>query len=70
MELDLNYEQRARVELIAIHSGKPPAQVLVDAAQFLLNCEIGYYPPSPAPRPQQVLAEEELQLRFARLLGH
>jgi hypothetical protein len=68
MELDLNYEQRARVELIAIHSGKLPAQVLVDAAQYLLNCDADYYPPSPRARSQQFLSEDALALRFARLL--
>ena len=67
MEVDLNYEQRSRVELIAIHSGKSAAQVLIDAAQFLLNCEIDYYPVPPA-RSQQFLPEEELEARFARLL--
>ena len=45
MNVDLNYEQRARLELIAVYSGKSPAQVLIDAAQFLLNCEADYYPP-------------------------
>jgi hypothetical protein len=69
MELDLNYEQRARVELIAIHSGKPPAQVLVDAAQFLLNCEVDYHPPSRSAQSQQFLPEEQLERRFRRLLG-
>jgi hypothetical protein len=68
MDVDLNYEQRARVELIAIHSGKTTAQVLVDAAQFLLNCEVDYYPPSQPARSQQFLPEEELEARFARLL--
>jgi hypothetical protein len=68
MDIDLSCEQRARVELIAIHSGKAPAQVLVDAAQFLLNCEVDYYPPSPVPRSQQFLREDALALRFARLL--
>jgi hypothetical protein len=70
MELDLNFEQRARVELIAIHCGKPPAQILVDAAQFLLNCDANYYPPSPRPRSQQFLSEDALELRFSRLLRH
>jgi hypothetical protein len=70
MELHLNFEQRARVELIAIHSGKPPAQILVDAAQFLLNCETDYFPPSPKPRSQQFLSEDALARRFARLLHH
>lgn len=69
MDVDLNYEQRARLELIAIHSCKSPAQVLVDAAQFLLDCEINYYPPSPPARSQQFLPEEQLEARFARLLG-
>jgi hypothetical protein len=68
MDVNLTYEQRARIELIAIHSGKSPAQVLVDAAQFLFNCEIDYYPPLPAVRPQQFLPEEELEARLARLL--
>jgi hypothetical protein len=67
MEVELTYEQRARVELIAIHTGKTPAQVLVDASQFLLNCEIDYYPAQPA-RSQQFLPEEQLEARFARLL--
>jgi hypothetical protein len=68
MDVDLNYEQRARVELIAIHACKSPTQVLVDAAQFLLNCEIDYYPPLQSPPSQQFLPEEELEARFARLL--
>jgi len=69
MDVELTYEQRARVELIAIHSCKTPAQVLVDASQFLLNCEIDYYPPRQAAPSQQFLPEEELEARFARLLG-
>ena len=68
MDVDLNYEQRARIELIAIHTGKSPARVLVDAAQFLFNCEVDYYPPSQPVPSQQFLPEEELEARFSRLL--
>ena len=69
MEVDLTYEQRARIELIAIHTGKTPVRVLVDAAQFLFNCEIDYYPPSQPVPSQQFLPEEEMAARLARLLG-
>jgi hypothetical protein len=67
MIVDLNYEQRARLELISIHSGKPAAKVLIDAAQFLLNCEIDYYPPT-RPVTQQFVPEEELEARLKRML--
>lgn len=69
MDVDLNYEQRARIELIAIHTGKSAARVLVDAAQFLFNCEVDYYPPSQPVPSQQFLPEEELEARLSRLLG-
>jgi hypothetical protein len=68
MNVHLNYEQRARLELIAMYSGKSPEKVLIDAAQFLLNCEADYYPALPLP--QQFVSEEELEVRFARLLRH
>ena len=70
MDVDLTYEQRARVELISIHRGKSPSQILVDAAQFLLNCDADYFPPwRPAPT-QQFLPEDELEARLASLLRH
>jgi hypothetical protein len=68
MNVDLNYEQRARVELIATYSGKSPERVLIDAAQFLLNCEADYYPPAPPAQTQQFLSEDQLEARFSRLL--
>jgi hypothetical protein len=37
MDLNLDGEQKAQLELIALHVGKPPAQVLMDAAVFLLS---------------------------------
>jgi hypothetical protein len=68
MNVDLSYEQRARLELISIHTGKPCAEVLVDAAQFLLNRGAGYYPPSRSAPTQQFLPEAELEARLARIL--
>jgi hypothetical protein len=70
MNVELDYEQRARLELIAMHTGKPAAQVLVDAAQFLFNCEVDYYPPARATSSQQFLREEDLEARIAQLLRH
>ena len=68
MNVDLNYDQSAQLELISMHTGKSCAQVLVDAAQFLLNCDADYYPPSrPAPT-QTFLADAELEIRFAQIL--
>jgi hypothetical protein len=68
MNVDLNYEQRARVELMAAYSGKSPERVLIDAAQFLLNCEADYYPPTQSTQTQQFLSEDELEARLSRLL--
>jgi hypothetical protein len=68
VNIELNYEQRARVELIAIHTGRSAAQVLVDTAEFLLNCDADYFPPwQPGPT-QRFLPEEELEARLARIL--
>ena len=70
MDIELTHDQRARVELISIHRGKTPAQILVDAAEFLLNCDANYFPPwRPAPT-QQFLPEDELEARISLLLRH
>jgi hypothetical protein len=70
MYLDLNHEQREHLELISIHTGKPRNQILIDAAQFLLNCDADYYPPSRPTPTQQFLPEQELEARFHRILQH
>jgi predicted DNA-binding protein len=70
MNVELNYEQRARLELIAMHAGKSPAQVLMEAAQSLLNREVGDYELADQQAPQQFLREEELEARLARILRH
>jgi hypothetical protein len=66
VNIELDYEQRARLELISIHTGKPPAQVLIDAAQSLFNHEFGC---SSAPTQAPILSEAALESRFSRLLG-
>jgi hypothetical protein len=70
MNLKLTDEQRTRLELIAVYTGKSAEKVLVDAAQFLLNCEANYYPPSRSTHPQQFIPEDELEARISRLLRH
>jgi hypothetical protein len=70
MQVDLNYKQRAQLELIAVYSGKSAAQVLVDTAQFLMNCEANYYPPTRPVPSQQFLPEDEMEARIARILQY
>jgi hypothetical protein len=69
VNIDLDYEQRARLELISIHTGKPPAQVLIDAAQSLFNHEFGCSSTPPAAPTQRFLSDVALESRFSRLLG-
>jgi hypothetical protein len=68
MQVELDYKQRAQVELIAVYSGKTVAQVLVDTAEFLMNCEANYFPPTRPVPSQQFLPEDELEARLARIL--
>jgi hypothetical protein len=70
MQVDLSYKQRAQLELIAVYSGKTAAQVLVDTAQFLMNCEANYYPPTRPVPSQQFLPEDEMEARIARILQY
>jgi hypothetical protein len=70
VNIDLDYEQRARLELISIHAGKTPAEVLIEAAQSLFDHEFGYSAPPPPPAAtQQFLSEAAMESRFSRLLG-
>ena len=73
MQVDLDHEQRDRLELIAIYSGKTTAQMLVDAAQFLLNRDSEYPDRHPVPYPastQRFLSDAELQVRFSKILRY
>ncbi|HEX9202052.1 MAG TPA: hypothetical protein VF865_21020 [Acidobacteriaceae bacterium] len=69
MNVDLDFEQRAWLELISILNGKPTGELLVQAAQFLLDHDAGCCQHCRRPaESQKFLASEELEDRFARLL--
>jgi hypothetical protein len=63
MNVELNKEQTARLELIAIHAGKPVSEMLAEAAQLLLDRDAE----QPA-RSQRFLPEDEMEARLADLL--
>ncbi len=68
MDLDLNGEQRSQLELISLYAGKPPAQVLVDAATFLVERDAGLLDSVVPCGPQTFIADDELDARFAQML--
>jgi hypothetical protein len=72
MLLDLDGNQRSQLELISIHAGKAPEQILIDAALFLmdsggegLKASQGEIQAAPG---QRFPTSTELEARFARLL--
>lgn len=69
MDIDLNYEQRGRLELIAMHAGKPVAQMLVEAAEFLIDRDPSCFEPAPS-HTQRFLSYAEMEARFTRILRH
>ena len=70
MNLELNFEQSARLELIAMHAGKSTSQILVEAAQYLLDSDAGCRSLPHPVQTQRFLSEEALEARFARILRH
>jgi len=70
MELRLSYDQRARLELIAINAGATNEELLMDAAELLLDRDASDNPHPPQHSFQRFLSEIELEERFARMLGH
>jgi hypothetical protein len=68
MELRLNFDQRARIELLAMHAGTSTEQLLLDAAQVVLDRDAADAPFPPASYTQRFLSEVELDARFDRLL--
>ena len=70
MNVELNFEQRARLELISIRAGKPTGQMLIEAAHFLLDSDAGYCRRCRPAEPQKFLRDEELEARFARILHY
>jgi len=67
VELDLTFEQRAILELLAIHAGVSPTQLLLDAVCMLLARDASDASGG-APRSQSFLSGPELEARFSRML--
>ena len=72
MELRLSYDQRARLELLSIAAGTSTEELLVEAAQLLLEIDacdtVGAQLRSSATLNQKFLSPVELDARFSRLL--
>ena len=68
MNVELNYEQSARIELLALYAGKPTSQLLLEAAISLLDRDAGCCEHCRPAGPQNFLDEEQLEARFAQLL--
>jgi hypothetical protein len=68
VNIELNYEQSARIELLSLVAGKPSSQLLLDAAMLLLDRDAGCCERCRQAGTQNFLGEEELEARFAQLL--
>ena len=68
MNIELNYEQRARIELLSLYAGKPSGEMLLEAAMLLLDRDAGCCERCRQADTQNFLGEEELEARFAQLL--
>jgi hypothetical protein len=68
MNIELNFEQRARIELLSMHAGKPSSQLLYDAAMMLLDRDAGTCEHCRLAGTESFIAEEKLDARFAQLL--
>ena len=70
MELELTPEQRAQVELIAMYAGKSPAEVLLEAAEHLIDRAAGIAPTPQEFGAQPIFTREQVEQRFAQMLRH
>ncbi len=70
MDIALTSEQRSRLELIAVHAGKSPAQILLEAAVFLLDRDEAHSRHPDQAEPQKFLSESEMDARFTRILRY
>ncbi len=68
MNIELNYEQRARIELLSLYAGKTSGEMLLEAAMLLLDRDAGCCERCRQADTQNFLGEEELEARFAQLL--
>jgi hypothetical protein len=72
VDLNLTSDERAQLELIALHAAKTPAQALLEAAKFLLEHDTDSWEwmrrNQRGPSHQTFLRDDELDARFARML--
>lgn len=68
MELELTPEQRGQIELIALYAGKTPAEVLLEAAEHLIDRATGVTPTPQEFGAPPILSREQLEQRFAQML--
>ena len=68
VNVDLDFDQLAELELISLHVGKPPAQLLMEAAQLVLTRDAHLSDLFQPREPQRVLPEEDMELRLSQLL--
>ncbi len=70
MNVELDYEQSARIELLSLVAGKTPGEMLLDAATLLLDRDAGCCERCRPADSQTYFDDEQVQARFAQLLGH
>jgi hypothetical protein len=68
VNVDLDFEQLAELELISLHAGKSSAQLLMEAALLVLNRDAHLNDQFHAAESQRFLAEDQMELRLAQLL--
>jgi hypothetical protein len=68
VNVDLDFEQLAELELISLHAGKSPAQLLMEAAQLVLNRDAHLSDLFHPSEPQRFLQDDDMELRLAQLL--
>jgi len=68
VHVELNFEQSARIELLALVAGKSSSVLLVEAAMHLMDQDAGCCAHCRPASPQNFLDDEALEARFAQLL--
>jgi len=70
VNIKLNYEQTARIELLSMVAGKSSSQLLMDAALMLLDQDAGTCEHCRLTQEQYCIAQDRLEERLAILLRH
>ena len=68
MELELTSEQRAQIELIAMYAGRSTVEVLMEAAEYLVDRAAGVVPTPQEFGAPPILSREQMEQRFAQML--